>query len=57
VREQELKMLKSELVKHLGLINLITPFIKGKEDTDQFPKAISYIFQNEVKKKLIKKKK
>ena len=40
-----LTLLKEALLKHLGLVNLFTPFISNKETLDQVPKALAYIFQ------------
>ena len=46
-QENNLRFLKTELVKHLGLVNLMTPCIAKKEYLDNIPKALAHIFQNE----------
>jgi hypothetical protein len=49
--ENNLRELKTWLVKHLGLINLMTPLTSAKrESIDSISKAMAYIFQGEQDK-------
>jgi hypothetical protein len=40
-----LALLKEALLKHLGLVNLFTPFVNNKETLDQVPRALANVFQ------------
>jgi hypothetical protein len=42
-----LAFLKAELVKNLGLVSLITPFLKSKDNVETIPRSLCYIFQEE----------
>ena len=44
--ENNLAYLKEQLLKHLGLVNLMTPNIKKKDDFGIVPRALAHIFQN-----------
>lgn len=47
--DNNLALLKENLLKHLGLVNLITPTIKKKEDFGTIPRALAHIFQNNAR--------